>query len=73
MPITLSGKRMPNEKLLDIYLRLATDINAGMRVPDLYKSKRYKNPKTKKPYGLKWFYYVVNRLNQLEARKDITL
>jgi len=73
MPIKLTGKHMPNGKLLDIYLRVATDLNGGMTVPQIFKSKRYKNPKTKKPYGLKWFYYVVNKLNQLEARKEITL
>lgn len=73
MPIKLLGKRMPSGNLLEIYLRLATDIKGGMTVPQIYKSGRYINPKTNQPYGLKWFYYVVNRLNKLEARKDIKL
>lgn len=71
MPLSIKNKYKVRKDKLELWLRVATDVRAGMSAPEI--AKRYKNPKTKKHYHTQWVWYVIKRLNELEARKEITL
>jgi hypothetical protein len=45
---------------MELWLRVATDFNGGMRAKDI--AKRYTNPKTGKPYTREHIYWILNKL-----------
>lgn len=68
MKIKLKGKRINRTaKAKELWLKVATDILGGMTPQQIFDSQRYINPITKKPYSLKWIYWVVDRLNKMEV------
>lgn len=62
---TNRAKRTARAK--ETWLRVATDVLAGMAAEDI--AKRYTNPLTGKTYSTQWVYWVVNKINNDELLK----
>jgi hypothetical protein len=60
MEMELHGHEKRLKKAKDFWLRVATDLNAGMLPADI--AKRYTNPITKKPYTREHIYWIIRQL-----------
>lgn len=56
----LSRNTKRKKEATDFWLRVATDVNAGMTPEEI--AGRYTNPKTQKPYSVKHIYWVIRQL-----------
>ena len=54
------GKYRKRKATMEFWLRVATDLNAGMTPDEI--SKRYVNPNTGKNYTREHIYYVIREL-----------
>ena len=52
-----------NRVIRENWLRIATDLNAGMTPTEIVRSRKYINSATRKPYTRAHIYYIVRQLN----------
>lgn len=62
MNIKYRGHQKRTEEAKEFWLRVATDFNGGMSVPDI--AKRYINKRTGKNYHPKHIYYILRQLRK---------
>lgn len=60
MEITYQGHKKRSQRAHDLWLRIATDFNAGMSAKDI--ASRYTNPITKRPYTREHIYLVLRKI-----------
>lgn len=61
MDIKYQGHERRKRRAMDLWLRVATDFNAGMPAKDI--AKRYTNPKTGKTYTREHIYWILKKLS----------
>lgn len=66
MKIKYQGHQRRTDAAMDICIRVATDYNAGMSVPDI--QKRYKSPKTNKAYTRAGIYKMLKKAQTIDVK-----
>lgn len=67
MKIQYQGHKRRTERAKDLWVKVATDYNAGMS-PEVIR-KRYKNPNTGEPYSRGYIYWVLNKIKTESVQK----
>lgn len=60
MKIKYQGHSRRTERAKELWVKIATDYNAGLSPEQI--RKRYTNPNTNKPYTRAYIYWVLNRV-----------
>lgn len=59
----LPGQTFRKERAIEFWVRVATDLNAGIKPVDI--AKRYKNPATGRNYTREHIYWIIRQVRAM--------